>query len=70
MDNPYREWIGAQIRADICGYVPRPPGAAAKLAFRDASLSHTANGIYGAMWSAALVAAAFAGTARQAMRAL
>jgi ADP-ribosylglycohydrolase len=30
------------------------------LAFRDASLSHTANGIHGEMWSAALVAACFA----------
>ncbi|WP_046772044.1 ADP-ribosylglycohydrolase family protein [Jiangella alkaliphila] len=67
-DNPYREWIGAQIRADIYGYVnPGDPRAAAELAYRDATLSHTANGVYGAMWSAALVAAAFAGHARQAV---
>jgi ADP-ribosylglycohydrolase len=59
--NPYREWIGAQIRADMWGYVnPGQPDRAAEFAYRDASLSHTGNGVYGAMWAAACVAAAFA----------
>lgn len=58
--NPYREWIGAQIRGDVYGYVHAgDPWSAASLAFQDASLSHTANGVYGEMWAAALVAAAF-----------
>jgi len=58
--NPYREWIGAQIRADIYGYVaPGDPRRAALLSYADASLSHRANGIYGEMWAAALVATAF-----------
>ena len=67
--NPYREWIGAQIRGDVYGWVhPGDPRAAALLAYQDAALSHTENGIYGEMWAAALLASAFtAGTAREAL---
>jgi ADP-ribosylglycohydrolase len=57
--NPYREWIGALIRADFWGYVlPGRPRRAAELAARDARLSHVANGIHGARWAAALVSSA------------
>ncbi|TXS16155.1 ADP-ribosylglycohydrolase family protein [Streptomyces sp. ms191] len=59
-DNPYQEWIGALIRADVYGWTsPGDPRRAASLARRDAVLSHTGNGVYGAMWAAALIAAAF-----------
>ncbi len=58
--NPYRHWIGGQIRADMWGYVnPGRPDRAAAMAYRDASLSHRGEGIYGGMWAAACIAAAF-----------
>ena len=61
--NPFREWIGALIRADVFAFVyPGRPREAALLAFTDASLSHRANGIYGEMWAAALVSSAFTAT--------
>ncbi|MEU8649155.1 ADP-ribosylglycohydrolase family protein [Streptomyces sp. NPDC048737] len=60
--NPFREWIGALIRADVHGWTnPGDPAAAAEQAHRDATLTHTANGVYAAMFTAAAVAAAATG---------
>lgn len=58
--NPYREWIGAQIRADVWGWTsPAQPGRAAEFAWRDARLSHVRNGMYGEIFFSAAIAASF-----------
>ncbi|MGI5145025.1 ADP-ribosylglycohydrolase family protein [Plantactinospora sp. CA-294935] len=57
--NPFREWIGAQIRTDVYGWVhPGRPDLAAELAYRDAVVSHLRGGVHGALWVAAMTSAA------------
>ncbi|MEG1875685.1 MAG: ADP-ribosylglycohydrolase family protein, partial [Angelakisella sp.] len=68
-NNPYVQWIGADIRADGWAFAAAGhPEKAAEYAWRDAFLSHRRNGIYGEMYFAAAQAAAFvAGSIREAL---
>ncbi|MFF9980055.1 ADP-ribosylglycohydrolase family protein [Streptomyces erythrochromogenes] len=62
--NPFREWIGALIRADVHGWTnPGDPAGAAAQAYRDAALTHTGNGVYAALFVAAATAEAATGRA-------
>jgi len=52
--NPFREWIGARLRVDAYGWAAGgDPVRAARMAWEDARVSHTANGVYAAMFMAA-----------------
>ncbi|MFA5646369.1 MAG: ADP-ribosylglycohydrolase family protein [Candidatus Ratteibacteria bacterium] len=60
IDNPYQDWIGADIRSDPWGYAAAGwPEKAAEFAYRDAFLSHRGTGIHGEMFFSALISAAF-----------
>lgn len=60
-DNPWIEWIGGDIRIDGWGYMaPGWPEKAAELAYRETYVSHRYSGIYGSMYLAAAISAAFA----------
>lgn len=57
--NPFRDWIGAQIRTDVYGWAsPGEPQEAARMAWADGRLSHGRNGLYGGMFAAAACSAA------------
>ncbi len=59
--NPFDEWIGAQMRGGVFGMVaPGRAREAARLAWVDAEISHTGNGILGSVFNAVLTAGAYA----------
>ena len=58
--NPWAEWIGAQMRGTICGMVaPGDPAEAARLAFLDGQISAVNNAILGEVFNALLASLAF-----------
>lgn len=58
--NPYREMIGAPMRAAICGALaPGNPKEAARLAWTDGCVSHHNNGIIAEIFNAILVSLAY-----------
>ena len=61
INNPFCQWIGADIRSDPFAYMaPGLPEKAACMAYNDAYISHRRNGIYGEMYFSAVQSAAFA----------
>jgi ADP-ribosylglycohydrolase len=59
-NNPFNEWIGAQMRGAICGMVaPGNPRLAAKLAWTDGEVSHINNGILGEVFNAVMASLSF-----------
>lgn len=63
LHNPYREWIGAQMRGVVCGMVaPGNPRLAARLAFMDAVVSHHNNGVLGEVFNAVMASLAYVET--------
>lgn len=60
INNPFREWIGAQMRGAVCGMVaPGNPREAARLAWEDGIISHYNNGVIGEVFNAIMVSLAF-----------
>lgn len=61
--NPYREMVGAPMRAAVCGALaPGNPKAAAYLAWTDGVVSHHNNGVLGEVFNALLVSMAYVET--------
>lgn len=59
-DNFFSEWIGAQMRGMVCGFIaPGKPLEAARYAYLDGIVSHEKNGVYGEIHSAVLTSLAF-----------
>lgn len=59
--NPFREWIGAQMKGAICGMAaPANPYLAAKLAYEDGIVAHHNNGVIGEIFNAMMVSMAYA----------
>lgn len=59
-NNPYREWIGAQMRGAVCGMVaPGNLQKAARYAYMDGTVSHYNNGVLGEVFNALLVSLAY-----------
>jgi len=61
--NPFREYGGAHGRTEMAGLInPGQPQKAAAMAWYNAAATHVRTGIYSAMWSAAMIAAAYVET--------
>jgi ADP-ribosylglycohydrolase len=59
-DNPYSEWIGAQMKGEAPGFIaPAHLELARTYAYIDGIIAHERNGVYGEIYDAVLVAAGY-----------
>lgn len=59
-NNPFNEWIGAQMKGGICGMAaPGDVRTAACLAWKDGEVAHANNGILGEVFNAVMTSLAF-----------
>lgn len=59
-NNPFSDWIGAQMRGEIHGLIaPGRPDLAAELSYKDAIISHVKEGVYGEIFNSVMVSLAF-----------
>lgn len=59
-NNPFNEWIGAQMKGGVCGMAaPGKPKLAARLAWADGEVAHANNGILGEVFNAVMTSLAF-----------
>jgi ADP-ribosylglycohydrolase len=60
VDNPFNWWIGGLMKGEVCGLLALGrPELAAELAVRDGVIAHSGEGVYGEIFCAVLVSAAF-----------
>ena len=60
VDNPFNWWVGGLMKGEVCGLLaPGRPWLAAELAIRDGVIAHSGEGVYGEIFCAVLVSAAF-----------
>lgn len=60
LDNPFSEWVGAQMKGEICGLIaPGRPDIAATYAYIDGIVAHEREGVYGELFVAAATSLAF-----------
>jgi ADP-ribosylglycohydrolase len=60
VDNPFSEWVGAQMKGELCGLIaPGRPDIAARYAYLDGVIAHEREGVYGEIFVAAATSLAF-----------
>ncbi len=60
IDNPFSEWIGAQMKGEVWGLLtPGCSELAMEYSYMDGVIAHEKNGVYGEIYDAVIISAAF-----------